>query len=412
MRQIFIAVFLCACASVHSARRAAPVYSEADFREFYREFVSGRYNSAKAIAARKSVDKQRVIETVLTEMWQEVMLSRGAGVTKAKELSRQFQLGRATETVFAKNAFAYLIKFKSCENAANVVFSFNLGPTYADKAIDCAKFVYSPNHLEVARLACLRPGAKERLNSLIAGLVKSFKQTSAAYRDYEVMSVIVAMCPLTGNQYSELFAVGVEDKQFRFARAVLKKNEFKKTAADYQNFIAAAVAHFQCGLAATVAIEYGLPNDIVEAVFLNPKCFGNTLSEIDLEVIPFQKSIWLFDLSLQAHEYLFARNLVDRFNLADAYFNRIVDEAVSAKDFSQIIEFDPPTDWDKNLYQDQVLDKILDLNEEWFVVLYAVSNAKSGDAEKNWYNWVERAYLRALRRGAFELAAGIAEKHK
>ena len=412
MRYSMIAMLLCACAPFTSARRLTPAEAEANYREFYRELMAGRYGTAKALADQRKVDKQKVLDVVITAMWQEIMINKEEmGVKEAREISRKFQLSQAVEASFAKNAFHHLIKYRSCEKAASVVFWFNLEPAYADKAIDCAGSLYGPNHIAVARLACIKPGAKDFQRKLITGWIKNFKQTSSVYRDYDLLAEIAAICPLVGGDFSELFAIGMEDKQFKFARAMLNEKDFKKVPVDYDGFIAAAISHFQCGLAATVAIEHELSDDVVEAIFLNPRCFGGTLSEIDLETVPRKKIFWLFDLSLQAREYAFARNLVDKFQLADSYFDRIVDEAIGARDFQQIVDFELPADRDVHLYQDGILDKIMDLNEEWFVVLYAVSKAEE-KSDKNWHGWVERAYLHALRRGAFELAAGVAEKHE
>jgi hypothetical protein len=39
------------------------------------------------------------------------------------------------------------------------------------------------------------------------------------------------------------------------------------------------------------------------------------------------------------------------------------------------------------------------------------SENQASHFDENWYAWIERAYLHALRRGAFVLAAEIAQKH-
>ena len=407
-----IAVLLCACASFTSARRPTVAEAEANYKLFIKYFDLGNYDQAKAIADQKKVDRQQIIKVITTAMWQEVILTKVMGVGWAKAMARKFQLDRATETAFAQDVFSYLVINNSCEIAADVVLYFDLGPIYADKAINCAQPYPFPVH--VARLACRVPGTKDLRSKLINGWVNNFQQSQPAQRDYVSMAEIAVLCPLTADQYADLFAIGLKDKQLEFTRIMLEKGNFKKILADYDNFIAMAVAQFQCGMAATVALKHKLPDATVEALFLNPKCFGGNLWEVDPALISSKKVYRFFELSLEAHEYLFARNLVEKFNLADTYFDRIVDEAIAAKDFSSIIDFDPPAGLDKRLYQDGVLEKLMDSNEEWFVVRYAISRSTtfSSDVDENWYAWIERAYLHALRRGAFELAAEIAYKYE
>ena len=71
---------------------------------------------------------------------------------------------------------------------------------------------------------------------------------------------------------------------------MLDKGNFNKTAVDYDNFIAVAIAKYQCGLAATVAFQQKLPDSAIEAIFLNPKCLGRNLREVDMAFVYPQKA--------------------------------------------------------------------------------------------------------------------------
>lgn len=403
MRYVMIAMLLCACASFISRRRLTVAEVEANYQEFYKEFTAGNYNEAKIIAYQKNVDRRRVVTVVTTAMWQKVILNQAIGVGQAKAISQTFQLDREIEAAFARKIFEYLVINNSCEVAADLVLYFDLGLTYADKAINCAQPYPS---FQRAHLACRRPSIKDLQSKLKDGWIENFKQSRPDQRDYDSMAKIAVICSLTADQYADLFAIGIEDKQLAFALAILEKGDFKKTSSDYDKFIAMAVARFQCGVAAAVTLKYKLPDATVEALFLNRKCFGGNFREVDLGLVPPKKIFWFFDLSLQAQEYTLARNLVEKFQLADPYFDRIVDEAINARAFDEIIDLDPPEDYDKHLYKNQILERIMDLDEEWFVARYVITRVE------NWKAWIERAYLHALRRGAFELAADLAKKHE
>ncbi len=474
MRHSMIAILLCACASGISMKhptavevdRAAEI--EANYREFQEELTDGDYDKAKATVDQKKVDHRKVVEAVLTAMWRKMQTNRD--IESVQKIAQKFELDRPTELVFAQSAFNYSLKNKHCELAADLAFWFHLEPSYADRAIHCALLAYGPKHPEdVARLACTRPGTKKLLNQLMDGWFGSFKQNSPDKRNYLLMGGIAALCTFRADQYVDLFNIGMEEKKFDFAldmlttpakkgiiikdsqllyrllyqagfdtpksgllglanngllgqnkssqtrleelvfaKRMLEESNFKKTPEDYDRFIAAAVSQFQCGIAATVAIGQDLPDNVVEALYLNPGCLGGNLYQVSAALVPLKKADWFFDLSLQAHEYYFARNLFEKFDLGNSYFDRIIDAAILARDFDDILEFDPPSGEDKQNYQDRILERIMDLDEEWYVVRYAVAQPAY---QENWYAWVDRAYLHALRRGAFQLAADIAEKN-
>ena len=443
-----IVMWLCACASITSARHQTAAEVKANYVEFYKEFMAGHYGRANAIASQKKVNRQMVVDIVLAEMSRHI---RNDLVVLAKIVSRDLELDRATETAFAQNTFDLMVKSSNCWGAADVAFYFDLGPAYADRAINCGMSVYEVN--KALLLACNRSGTPELISWLTRVAVEDFKHTSPDHRDYDSITEISKICSLTAEQYLDLFAISIADQRLylalemivvlgyaknigdldlqplyrrlfqaamatpndgnlKFVQEMFKKDGFKKISADYDNFIAVAVERFNCGLAMTVAIERKLPDAALEAIFLNPKCSGAVFDDVELELIPPKRAGWFLDLSLQAGKFFFARKLVDKFSMGDSDVNRIVDEALAAKALDQVMDFDPPSDQDKRAYQDSILDRIMDADEEHFVVRFAVSCIKSQcNVEENWHGWIERAYLHALRRGAFELAAEIAGKY-
>ena len=415
-----IAVLLCACASLPSGRRvltAAEV--EANYQEFYKELNSEQkepaigpntdhYAKAKAIADQKKVNRGRVVKAVTTVMWQKVILTKEIGVGEAKDISKMFQLDSATETDFALKVFNFLVTNDLCETAADLVVSFNMGSAYADKAINCAQASPGADYVKVAHLACRRPGTKELQSKLINDWVENFKRTLPDQRDYDPIGVIAAICPLTADQYSELFAIVLKDKKVSFAKAILEKDSFKKIPADYDNFIAMAVAEYECGMAATVAIKYKLFDTAVEAIFLNRKCLGGTLGEVDPVLVPKPKAEWFFDLSLRAQEFGLARRAIKTFSfLGKDYFDKAVREGLKVHDYDEVLLFEP---WDGERaqdYRDDILNKILDAGEEWAVTRFVVWHPDLFSGTHK-IAWNERAYLHAFRRGVYDLAANIA----
>ena len=135
------------------------------------------------------------------------------------------------------------------------------------------------------------------------------------------------------------------------ASLLLTEEKFVHDAADYDALVAASFAQFQCEFAATAAIQHELPDATLEAIFMHPDCFGRALSKLDPGSVPLEKRQWLFEVSLRAHEYVFARSMITAYEFDDSYFEQIVDAAIDAKEFIIIIEIEPPDDWDKITYQ-------------------------------------------------------------
>lgn len=408
MRYAIIAMLLCACASLNSKRGLTPIEVEAGFKEFSREFFIENFDKAKAIADQKKLDRQRIVTFVTTAMWQKVILTKEIGLGTAKEISKKFQFDRATEEAFAVKVFDFYIKNDFCEMATDVVLYFNLGPAYTEKAIDCAGSTIFP--LRKARLACRLFNIKEFKSKLIDGWVNDFKQVNPAKRDHDSMAIIAAICPLTDDQYSELFTIGLQDNKPEFAKLMLDKGKFKKTLADYDKFIAMAVAQYQCGLAATVAFSQNLSDSTVEGIFLNPKCLGGTLREVDLASVPSKKAEWFFDLSLRAREFVLARRIIGTFALGKNYFEKVVREGLAANDYAGVLSFEPWGLESAENYRDDILNKVLNTNEEWAVTRFVMDNLNLfTEVHRN--AWIERAFLHAFRRGAYDLAADIAFQH-
>ena len=449
---IILAVLCCACASTvpKPRRNFTPEEIKENERDFYREFSLENYDEAMRIAKEKKVDRKMVEETVIVAMWRKIYDI--ADVPDAKNIMDKFQLDRAVQTVFAQSAIDYLLRSKQCNIAADVAFYFDLGQTYADKAILCSDSMFSISH--TTQLACDRPGTPQLGDKIKAKWLVSFEEASPSTRDYWPISEIAEACSFTEDQYLLMYNVCLSDNQMYLAfvaastlsekklmsddrsqllyrrvfqasitvpgrenlaaaKMLLEDKKFIREAGDYDNFFASAIAQFQCGMAATVAIEHNLPDASLEAIFMNRRCLGGTLSEIDPHIIHLVKRPWVFELSLRAREYLFARNMVSVFEMDDSYFEQIVDAAIDAKDFLPILGLEPPDDWGKTIYQWWILGRLMDLDEEWFVTIYTVAwDGTFSIVDINWYLWVEQAYLHALRRGAFALAADIAAKHR
>lgn len=462
-KSMFLVAFICACTPVKGPKRPlAPEEIKANELEFNRRFNLEEYDSAREFAKANKVNREVVRDTALLAMWREIYGTINA--QEAWNIAQQIRLDGATQKVFARDAFNYSLRSNQCRLAADVAFYFRMDQAYADNAILCAEKYNSLN--TAIQMACEKPGTLDVQNKIKANWLTAFHEASPSTRDYWPVSQIIEECPFTADEYLDLYNTCLSDDQLYWAFAVvstlddkklmtadnvqslyrsvfqaaistssrgqaplvyvsgytnlkaakmiLEETKFIRDAADYDNFIASAISQFQCGLAATVAIEHKLPTATVEAIFLHPRCLGGTLSEIDPHIVPPMTRQWVFELSLRAREYLFARALVSTFDMGDEYFEQIVDEAIGAKDFLVIVDMEPPDDWDKISYQWWILGRLVNSDEEWFVTVYAVARDGTywGMVEINWYLWVEQAYLHALRRGAFELAADIAAKHK
>lgn len=454
-------LFFCACAPFKGPERPlSPAEIRANELEFHRQFNLENYEAVRQFAKINKVDRKVVLDTVLVAMWREIY---GVGnVPEAKNIGDKMGLDEPTQKVFAQDAFGYLLRAKQCGLAAEVAFYFGLDQTYADSAIVCAEESFTINF--TIQLACEKPGTLAVQNKIKAKWLKAFHQATPSTRDFWPISQVVEECPFTADEYLDLYNTFITDDQLywafavastlddkklmtpdnvqtlyqsvfqaaitkpsggsvnsvyvsgytnlKVAKMILEEKKFVRKAADYDSFIASAITQFQCGLAATVAIEHNLPSATVEAIFLHQRCLGGTLNEIDPHIVSPMIRQWVFELSLRAREYRFARALVSTFAMGDEYFEQIVDEAINAKDFLAIADMEPPADWDKIIYQWWILGRLVDVDEEWFVAVYAVAHEGTYLlVDINWYLWVERAYLHALRRGAFELAADIAAKH-
>ena len=420
MRYVMIAALLCACASITSGRPRTGKAGDG-YDEFHREFVAGNYDKAKTVADEKKVDRRKVAALVLSAMRREVF-GRDVlyDVMEAKSIADKFELDRAIQVEFAQKSFDESIASGSCDVAADLAFWFDLGEAYADGAINCAmaKYGFDLSFFSYTiHVVCNRPGTKALQSKVVDSWIQEFKRLDPAHRGYTLMASVGALCPLTSKQYSDLFAIGLQDKNLEFAKIMLGEGNFEKTAADYENFIALAVAQYKCGMAADVALEQKFPKSALEAIFLNPKCFGGTLWEMDLKLVSSEKVGWLFDLSLRAREFKLARRIIKTFSLDEDYFKRVADECFAAQDYEEVLRFEP---WGKESgadYRDRILNRVLDANEEWFVTRFVVEHSDPfgdsnffSEAQRN--VWVERAFLRALRRNAYDLAADIARQHK
>ena len=478
MRYTMIAVLLCACAHFTPVNRPTSAEAEANYQEFYKEFTAGRHSEAKIIADKKKVDRHKVVKVVLAAMGQQVVgggvISEAKEISRKFKIDRATELAFAQNAfdfsilnrhcdIAADIAFFFNLGSTYADGAINCAVSkYGMSLPFSSYA---------------ARVACSRTGTKNLQSKLIAEWLEAFQQSERDHNDYVSIEEIVTLCPINAKQYSDLFAISLGDRQLDFtlvvitaivqnndvimdtqplyrllyqavfdtpltktgasvladklrginrdplspmkklmlAKEMLETADFKKVPADYTIFIVASVANFQCGFAVNTMLEQKLPDEVVEALFLNPKCLGGTLIELNMDLISPEKVDWFFDLSLQAHEYVLAKDLIDRFVITDeTYFTRIVDAAMAVRDFDVIVELDPPAGWDKRIYRDNIMDQIMDLGEEWFVVRYATSKISiyQYSNTENWYAWIERAYLHALHRGAFELAAEISSKSR
>jgi hypothetical protein len=430
MRYAIIAMLLCACASSVSGRRATVAVVEASYKEFEKELSIEHYDKAKTIVDQKRLDRVRVVSIFTATMWQKLILTKEITVSGAKSAFEKFKLDRATETAFAVKVFDFYVANNFCEMAGDVVVSFEIGSAFANKAVHCAQASAGFNYVPVARLVCRMPSAKELQIKLINGWVDDFKHKAPSLREYfsfwrgagvyvdeyASMAKIVTMCPLTEDQYLDLFMIGLQDKKPEFTKVILEKNSFKKTVAHYKEFIAMAVEQHHCAMAAEVALKNELSDQVVEKIFLNRKCLGGTLKEIDPALFSPKKADWFFNLSLRAQEFALARRIIKTFSLDKDHFDKLVSASLAAYDYKSVLLFEP---WDKERgedYRDGILNKVLDANEEWAVTTFVVDYSTGDEkiklvSETNRNAWLERTFLRAFRRREFSLAADVANKH-
>lgn len=431
MRHVMIAILLCACsaASSTSVRRLTAAEMAAGYKEFQNELFVEHYDKAKAIADKNKLDRGRVASDFTTSIWQKLVISKEITVSGAKSAFEKFKLDRAAETAFAVKVFDFFVANNFCEMAGDVVVSFEIGPAYAEKAIRCVESSASFNYAAVAHLACRMPGIKGLQSKLITGWVNTFKQTAPTLRqylsfwrsayvdEYASMAKIAAMCPLTDDQYLDLFIIGVQDKKPEFTKVILEKSSFKKTVNHYNEFVIMAVEQYECAMAAEVALKNKLSyKTIEEKIFLSRKCQGGNLGSVDMKLIPQEKAEWFFDLSLRAQEFKFARGIIKVFSLGQDRFNKLVTAGLAAPDYETVLLFEPWNGERPEDYRDGILNKILDTNEEWAVTIFVVDYSTGDEKKKivsetNRNAWLERTFLHAFRRGEFGLAADVANKH-
>jgi len=178
-----------------------------------------------------------------------------------------------------------------------------------------------------------------------------------------------------------------------------------------------AVEQYQCAMAASMALKNKLPDQVVEKVFLSRKCQGGNLGEVEVKLVPPKNAEWFFNLSLKAQEFLLARKTIKEFSLGKDSFDKAVEEGMKVNDYGEVLLFEP---WDKERaedFRDGILNKMLDANEEWPIIRFLGDHSSGGTELKLFSDtqkagWTERAFLHALRRGAYDLAADISSTDK
>lgn len=438
MRQsiLVVAILLSACGGGTSSlqvHKPVAIVSETSYKEFEKQFLDEEnyYEAAKLTVG---LEHSRVVEIVSSHILQE-MVGDKINPGSAEEILAMFRVDSKSQMDIGRKAYASWIDSDlgdACKNAAEIAYYFDLGTSYADKAISCAQNKFESDYAEVANVACRRPGSQELQKKLVDGWVERFERLPVNLRYYEVlhsvpfsgqfnfdyfarideyepMSKIASLCPLSQKQYESLFAIGINDKKLEFSQSVLENSRFQKKSADYDDFISLALSRYECGVAAEVAIKYDLL-DKVKAIFGTQKCLGGSLRDINLGLITPELSQWFFELSLKKEVFHLAYRIVKHFSLGDDKFDKVVNEALAARDYAEVLDFSPYNQESKEVFRDRVVDQVLEENEEWAMVNYLVTNW-SYFAQVQRKTWVERAFLHALFRGAFNISADIAAVH-
>lgn len=442
-RMILATLFLvCACATAKPVPRPLDPKTDKDFLAFYAALHDGHVIEARKIAVRAGIaDHPEVVEAVIVEM---IIEANKGMILVAQMIATEFELEPWRVKAFAEVTFETLLRGGKCEYAADAAFYFDLEKKFADQAISCAE--KKSDAMYALLFACHRPGSSEVMARLSKTVLDGFATADAASHDYDRLAQAVVICPFDEGQLHYLLGMAFLDRRYDFDIAVLEKAKslgfswpygewyrklydsavaehefgtaerllvdpnFVHTPADELAFIDATVKFRRCDLAAIAAIRSKFPDATIEALFLDGRCFGMEFTGLEWYV-PEDKSVWYFELSLRAQKFTLAGVIVRKFQLGRASFDRVTDAALAVKAYDAAVNL-LPTDEDRRTYRNRVLQRILDADEEWFVTRYAVAMRGTYDqSDENWDGWIERAYLHALRHGAFELAADIADRH-
>lgn len=117
-----------------------------------------------------------------------------------------------------------------------------------------------------------------------------------------------------------------------------------------------------------------------------------------------------FNFSLQTKNFPLARSIIQEYSLDKNYFDRAVVEGLAAQYFEEVLSFEPWGGHSGADYREEILDRVLEINEEWVVIRFV--NERYGlfsYIQKK--SWAERSFLHALRRNDFVLATEITDKY-
>lgn len=175
--------------------------------------------------------------------------------------------------------------------------------------------------------------------------------------------------------------------------------------------VKAYIAKRECAEALALTHTLKLDDATIDAVFTDPMCVVSSFDTFETDLYYADDGAWLkyFTFALKHDHFHLARRLADRAQKArkddkDSH-ELLIAKGLDAGAHALLLSLAPPPGEEAETYREGIFEHALDHGREWTAATFANQYATTPPAI------VERAYLRAMERGEWILAAQIAEKY-
>lgn len=364
-------------------------------------------------------------------------------IPTALELAEERKLPKAERIRFAQGLFDTLVHDGMCIRAAKFARAFGLDHAHGETAVQCVRRI---DVIEAATVVCDADVDDAYRAALLAEAWDSLDALPADKRFAMLDTLVESTCPLPEARASAWFPKTLLDPAgLRLSRMILHvaisqkwgwdaqslfrqalaaaigfdavqraqetidDTAFVPNDADLDSFLGYQIAHLRCEDAAMTVVSRKLPLARAEAIFAHPRCLGAAMTGIGWRVADDDAQAW-FALAMKYRKYRLARLLAGKTKDGNALMEKVETAALDALDFDAVMDFPPRDGEHAEQHQDRVLQGALDRNEEWFVVRWSIYQQNQVQVPRR-DAWIERAYLHALLRKEWKMAADCIAKH-
>jgi hypothetical protein len=365
-------------------------------------------------------------------------------VAGAMRLASSYGLGKEEQASFGRTVFEELYDAGLCIRAVKLATTFDLGERYGERAVQCVRKI---SVIEAGALVCDADVGDAYRKGLVDDAWQSLEDLPTEKRFAMLETLIESDCPLPKARAAAWFPrTLVEPSGLRIGRMLVNKGRVRHWSWDiqamfrqllmaainlnverqaaeimeddafiledtvvdpYQHYL---IANHRCEDAVKLVLKRKLAFARAESIFDEAKCVGVSFDGLAW-FIREDAAQW-FDLAMRDQKHRLARRLADKLPVPKAMIVLVETATLYAGDYDALMDFPPHEGETADQQQDRVLKDALDREEEWFVVrwnLYGFNGRVITEVRLN--GWIERAYLHALFRKDWRLAASCISKH-